>query len=76
MSADSHSVCPNCYPDLDDGVIDCTAEDLGLPHEVRENIEYYMEKIDGELFVVFRYDALCWECRWHKEIESVTSLSK
>lgn len=76
MSADSHTVCPRCHPDLvtfqrphgswgDPGVIDHAAEDLGYDRSVRENIEYYLLAKDHKLVLVFDYRADCWTCNWH-----------
>ena len=88
MSADSHTVCPNCHPDLrtfqrpsgswgNPGVIDHAAEDLGYDRSVRENYEYYFLAEGGKLYVVANYDAACWDCDWHFEFahkEPVTGL--
>lgn len=77
MSADSHTVCPKCHPDLIgyvgkpnwDGTpnhtIDNAAEELGYDRSVRENIEYYLHAEDGKVKLVFDYRADCWTCGWH-----------
>jgi len=69
MSADGHTVCPNCHPDLlgytdNNGVIDCAAEDLDYNRDVRENYEFCLLVKDGELFLDITYSAECWECDW------------
>lgn len=77
MSADSHTVCPKCHPDVLDytgpeqyplvpeGVIDHCAEEHGYDRSVRENMDYYLLAKDKQLMVVFNYRADCWTCGWH-----------
>lgn len=79
MSADSHTVCPKCHPEVLDytgptgmpfatpGVIDHLAEERGFDRSVRENIDYYIQAKDGGLDLVFTYSAVCWDCSWHFE---------
>lgn len=71
MSADSHTVCPKCHPDLvgwcssaypGNPATDHAAEELGYDRSVRENVEYYLK---GGTHLVFSYDASCWDCGWH-----------
>lgn len=68
MSADSHTPCPKCHPDLvgKPGVTPALGEELGYGNDVRENVEYYM--LDGT-HIVFKYSANCWECGWGFEYE-------
>jgi hypothetical protein len=79
MSADSHTVCPRCHPDMLDytgpsqyplvpkGVVDHLAEEIGYERSVRENIDYYLQAKDRKLVLVFEYRADCWDCGWHFE---------
>lgn len=75
MSADGHTVCPKCHPDLltytdHNGVIDCSAEDLGYERDVRENYEFSFKADDGQIVLVVDYRADCWECGWHYELQT------
>lgn len=77
MSADSHTVCPKCHPDVVDytgptlyplvppGVISHAAEERDYDRSVRENIDYYLQARDHKLVLVFEYRADCWTCGWH-----------
>lgn len=74
MSADSHTVCPKCHPDLanyqreakawgNPGIIDHAAEDLGYDRSIRENYEFYIKATPGQpLTLVSEYSANCWDC--------------
>lgn len=75
MSADGHTVCPGCHPDLKDytgpvtyphvrGVIDHAAEELGYDRSVRENYEFYLKAEGGEIYLIADYNATCWDCDW------------
>lgn len=76
MSADAHTVCPKCHPDLAEWrstefpgnpSIDHASEELGYDRDVRENYEYYMT--NQPLAIVAKYSADCWTCGWHFEFE-------
>lgn len=73
MSADSHSVCPKCHPDLigRPGVTDNFADDLGYYRGVRENYEYYI--LDGDK-LVSEYSANCWDCDFTFEVKHVDQI--
>ena len=68
MSADSRTVCPKCHPEVLEriGVLPNIGNELGLPAEVRENIDYYIQNLshDGPR-LVFVYSADCWKCDWN-----------
>lgn len=76
MSADGHTVCPACHPDLLDytgpekyplvprGVIDHAAEERGYDRSVRENYEFYLKATEGKLYLHVDYEAACWTCDW------------
>jgi hypothetical protein len=71
MSADSHDVCPKCYPEI----IGRNWEEilkLGLPTEVRENYQIYI--YEGKTLVT-EYRADCWDCGWHFEIKHEDELT-
>jgi hypothetical protein len=55
MSADSHAVCPKCYPD--------TYENYDDPNELRENYQFYFQQ--GYLHSEYQGD--CWTCGYHIE---------
>lgn len=82
MSADSHTVCPRCNPEVlkytgkpnaayplvtKDGLLDWAAEEQGYDRDVRENIDYGLCNSDGKLVLYFEYRADCWTCGWHFE---------
>lgn len=73
MSADSHTACPKCYPDLigAQGITDTIASDRGYETQVRENYTFYIR--DG-LTLVSEYHADCWTCGWHFEVTTESSL--
>ena len=91
MSADSHTVCPKCHPDLlgytgpreypqckypqCKGSIDFAAEELGYDRSVRENIQYALLARDGKLVLNFTYDANCWDCDFGFGIENNVEIS-
>lgn len=75
MSADGHTVCPKCHPDLvtydgHGGVIDHAAEELGYGRDVRENYEFFLRTTDGQVGLAVVYRADCWECGWHWELDT------
>lgn len=75
MSADGHTVCPNCHPDLadytdNDGVLDRVAEDLGYTCDVRERWEFTYRSVDGALVLAVEYSANCWTCGWSYELDT------
>lgn len=77
MSADSHTVCPKCHPEVLErvGVMPTIGEELGLPEDVREYYEYYMQNLIPEgPRLVCEYSADCWTCGWHFEITHTDSL--
>lgn len=66
MSADSHTYCPKCQPELLGmvGVVDNF--DLDADTDVRENFDVYTQNSqDGGLRLVFTYRAQCWTCGFH-----------
>lgn len=69
MSADSHAPCPSCYPQLleESNILVNLGDDLGLPTELRENVEYYLENATDGLQLVFSYYVDCWVCGLHFE---------
>lgn len=88
MSANGHTVCPRCHPELveyagptkyplvhERGIIDHAAEELGYERDVRENFETYLQAKDGAFALVFDYRADCWTCGWHFETRSETPLT-
>lgn len=75
MSADGHTVCPNCHPDLadyteHDGALDHAAEDLGYARDVRERWEFTYRSVDGALVLAVEYSANCWTCGWSYELDT------
>lgn len=90
MSADSHTVCPKCHPEILEcvGILDNIAhekrfEDVLDMGSVRENVEYYTvnQQIgvgpDAPLSpqLVFKYRADCWTCGWHFDVVTYSPLT-
>lgn len=78
MSADSHTACPRCHPEMLErvGVLPNIGSEMDLPGDVRENYEYYMQNLIPEgPQIVFEYRADCWTCGWHFETSSETPLT-
>lgn len=84
MSADGHSVCPQCHPEDRTKVGVWQSIDTSGTSDVRENYETYWQNRQVDpgtdpaelgLFLVYEYRADCWTCGWHFEATFETPLT-